>query len=150
MQENTITQLIYLSSATGHLAADDLKQIFESSVRNNGGDGITGLLIYHEGAFFQVLEGPAQVVAVCFDRIEADARHGRIIRMIERQVPARAFPAWRMGFARPEELGEEARAAALSLYDIYSESGSLSATVPDVRRLVSSFLNSFTGLSLKQ
>ena len=45
---------------------------------------------------------------------------------------------------------EEARAAALSLYDIYSESGSLSATVPDVRRLVSSFLNSFTGLSLKQ
>ena len=55
-----------------------------------------------------------------------------------------------MGFARPEELGEEARATALSLYDIYSESGSLSATFPDVRRLVSSFLNSFTGLSLKQ
>ncbi len=62
MQENTITQLIYLSSATGHLAADDLKQILKSSVRNNGADSITGLLIYHEGAFFRFWKGQRRLL----------------------------------------------------------------------------------------
>lgn len=150
MSESTIKQMIYLSSATGQLAEGALARILNSSVRNNAESEITGLLIFHEGAFFQVLEGPAEAVAACFARIEADPRHCQIIRMIERSVAARSFPAWRMGFARPDELDGEAREAVLSIYDIYRESGPESGGEPAVRRLVSSFLNNFRGLSLER
>ena len=52
-------RLIYLSAAVGVLRADELDRILLRSKASNSGAGITGLLLFHEGSFLQMIEGPA-------------------------------------------------------------------------------------------
>ena len=104
-------------------------------------------------SFLQVLEGPEAAVEACFERIGRDKRHHRIILMIEQEAGARAFPDWRMGFARPGQLAAGAREKVLSIYDIYEESGfgesgAAPEDAPEVKSLINSFLGSFRELSL--
>lgn len=140
-------RIVYLSTARPALSGEDLEGILQSSRRNNALSGLTGLLMYHEGAFFQVLEGAEAEVAACFERIAQDPRHRQIIPMIQTRITTRAFPGWRMGFARPEALGPQAQETVLSIYDIYSEGGRAAQDAPEVRSLVNSFLKGFRSLS---
>lgn len=142
MSDEPLRQLVYLSAASGHFADADIDDILRASVRNNAPEGLTGLLILHEGTFFQVLEGPEAAVRGCFERIGKDPRHRQIITMLDREVSARTFPEWRMGFARPEELSRDLQSDVLAIYDIYGESA---GAAPDaaIKRLVTSFLTGF-------
>lgn len=51
--------LIYVSTAVEQMTSDQLRELLSVSRRNNIGDGVTGMLFYHEGSFFQVLERSA-------------------------------------------------------------------------------------------
>jgi len=68
-------RLIYTSTSPKLLTGHDLENILSVSRRNNLRDGITGLLIYHEGSFLQVLEGPDAKIEASFERISSDPRH---------------------------------------------------------------------------
>lgn len=91
-----IHQMIYLSdmvgSATGQLAA-----ILESAVRHNREDGVTGMLLYSNGNFLQVLEGPADTVQATYQRILQDPRHTNCFILLEQDVAERQFSQWSMG-----------------------------------------------------
>ncbi len=67
-------------------------------------DGITGLLLYHDGNFLQILEGEAEKVQATFARIAANPRHRNLQRLPPVSVHTRLFPDWSMGFARPETV----------------------------------------------
>lgn len=56
------------------------------------------MLLYHEGTFIQVLEGPRQHVNGTFARIEADSRHHRVHTLLNREVTGHEFSDWSMGF----------------------------------------------------
>ena len=49
--------IVYLSSASKLFTEDELKEIVDISVKNNTRLGITGMMLYNEGNFIQVLEG---------------------------------------------------------------------------------------------
>lgn len=100
-------QLIYVSSATRAMGMDDLAALLRTSRRNNGRLEITGLLLYREGAFLQVLEGHAQDVDLIYERIRADDRHTDVTTLLRAPVEKRDFPGWAMGF---RGLGALARA----------------------------------------
>jgi Sensors of blue-light using FAD len=65
--------------------------------------GITGMLLYSRGCFFQVLEGRPGAVDMVFDRIYADARHIAIAQLIFEPIAQRAFGDWSMGYADVSE-----------------------------------------------
>lgn len=92
--------LVYASAATRHFEPKELAQILTKAGRHNLRAGITGMLLYTEGSFFQVLEGNAQVVHKLYDKILVDPRHSRAIKLIEDRIEKRTFPQWSMGFAR--------------------------------------------------
>lgn len=95
-----IHYLVYLSTAT-HLFTDDILQsILESSRRNNASKDITGLLLYHEGAILQVLEGEETAVKKLYRLLEVDPRHQGVIKVMEGEAPTRYFRDWSMGFRR--------------------------------------------------
>ena len=48
--------LIYISTATHSLNDDELKEILVKSQENNLRDGLTGMLLYGEETFVQLLE----------------------------------------------------------------------------------------------
>ena len=89
-------QLIYVSDASGTLAADDVFTIIETSAHNNLRDDLTGFLIFSQRRFFQLVEGPEAHIAALLARLNKDPRHSSI-RILSRQtITERAYPRWQM------------------------------------------------------
>ncbi len=101
-----IYQLIYSSAAAREMRSEELEGILAAARRNNSALGITGMLLYHEGSFLQVLEGKRELVEELFSRIEKDDRHTAAMVLLRSELPERAFEGWSMGFyrARSEDL----------------------------------------------
>lgn len=92
--------LIYLSTAVNLFSQDELEKLLEKSRKNNAAKDVTGLLLYHDGSFIQVLEGEPGTVDNVFKTIETDPRHKHIITIAEGEHDGRAFSKWSMGFHR--------------------------------------------------
>lgn len=90
-------QLIYVSDLVNK-DETELGPILESAVRHNSADGITGMLLYSDGNFLQVLEGIPENARATYERICQDRRHRNITLLTEEEVPERQFPHWSMGF----------------------------------------------------
>lgn len=100
-----LTQVIYISSATYPFTDDDLKALLAVARRKNEPLGLTGLLLYANGTFMQLLEGPASAVDACMAKIGRDPRHTGINMLVRTEVEEREFAEWSMGFHRvgPED-----------------------------------------------
>jgi hypothetical protein len=86
----------------------ELVNILSDSRENNKDKNVTGMLIYGEGTFIQVLEGnPANVNSV-YDNIIKDKRHKNLIVLATGSLIKRNFPDWTMGFTtiNADELAE--------------------------------------------
>ncbi len=90
--------LVYTSVATRPMSEQDLLDILQVSRRNNTGDDITGLLLYHHGSFMQVLEGPRANVDHTYQRIVRDKRHHYVATILKQPIQKRCFGAWKMSF----------------------------------------------------
>jgi hypothetical protein len=88
--------LIYSSMADSDVDGNDIQDIISSSERNNRHNDITGILIYHDGKFIQMLEGKEEAVLETFDRIVKDERHSAVIKLFNGESPHRHFPHWKM------------------------------------------------------
>lgn len=102
-----VFQTIYVSSAAFELSRDDVYEILETSRLNNSAAGLTGMLLYHDGNFIQVLEGERKNVLSTLSRIERDTRHRGVIRLIERDIDEREFGSWSMGFVSSDAIVRE-------------------------------------------
>jgi len=60
---------------------------------------VTGGLLFSEGCFAQVLEGPQDAVEAAFERIQCDARHCEVVVLQSGPITKRDFPDWSMAFA---------------------------------------------------
>ena len=80
------------------LTMPGLVQILKASRRNNQRSGLSGLLVYTQGQFLQVLEGVDHCVDETFSRIAADDRHSACKIIQETQIFEPDFGQWLMGF----------------------------------------------------
>jgi len=103
-----LIHLIYSSAATHAFSQEDLSQLLTKARFKNEKLSVTGMLLYAEGSFFQVLEGPPDVVDALFTMIKNDERHGKVTVIIRESIAKRAFANWTMGYAdvTPEEADE--------------------------------------------
>ena len=92
-------QLLYISNSARDFAPAALEEILAVSRTNNAAAGITGMLLYLDGAFLQVLEGPVEAVGETYARIKRDRRHWEARTLLDQNAP-RAFSEWSMGFKR--------------------------------------------------
>ena len=89
---------IYASAATRPFATAELTALLQRAREANERLGATGMLLHAEGSFFQVLEGPEDVLQALFAKICADQRHAQVTKIIWEPIAERAFDAWTMGF----------------------------------------------------
>lgn len=94
----SLIHCIYASAASSCLPTAKLPELMHAARRRNEQLDVTGMLLYAEGSFFQVLEGPAVLVDALFARIETDPRHEQVTQIIREPITRRAFPGWSMGF----------------------------------------------------
>ncbi|WIE75859.1 BLUF domain-containing protein [Curtobacterium sp. MCSS17_007] len=90
--------LIYSSVATRPLGDDDLAALLAQSRRLNAANDITGVLLFRNGYFLQLLEGPDQAVRSKMDTIKHDDRHTKVTVLTEELIEERQFPEWTMGY----------------------------------------------------
>ena len=94
----SLYRIVYTSTATGPFDRTGLMELLKGSVRRNTQAGITGLLLYQNGAFIQALEGEKAALVELFEKISHDPRHHRIIRLIQGPIEERFFPNSAMAF----------------------------------------------------
>ena len=92
--------LVYTSYARDSFREVELIQLLEQSRMYNRQKNITGLLLYLNHVFIQVLEGKKSVVKALYQAIEKDPRHEKVRIVIEGTSPHRLFKDWSMGFKK--------------------------------------------------
>jgi len=91
-------QLGYVSTATREMRRDDLIALLREAREINQANAVTGLLLFQDGHFMQVLEGDEAVVRETFGRISRDNRHCDVAVLFEDAARDRHYPDWSMGF----------------------------------------------------
>jgi hypothetical protein len=99
--------LIYVSNATRRFDEAQLKEILMASRAANAEIEVTGLLLYKDGSFMQMLEGPENAVRALLDKILRDPRHYNLVTIQEGMNEARIFPGWSMGFRRLDDSAKD-------------------------------------------
>ena len=92
-------RIFYRSSQTAATAADVdfvVRQIIQTSIRNNRGSRLSGLLLSVQGHFVQALEGPVDEVRATYARISQDQRHQDLRIIAEGPAEQRLFGDWNM------------------------------------------------------
>jgi hypothetical protein len=129
--------LVYCSRATAGVDDAAVARILESARRFNPVHGITGLLVFGSGIFFQWIEGPREHVTRLMTLIGSDPRHDSIVLLNElEEVRERLFPDWDMELVTAADIrdvlidarndAEDAQnAAALTLLIAQLDSGQL-------------------------
>ena len=108
-------QRVYRSRAARPMDHAALRHLLEQSRTRNAHEGLTGLLVYHDGCFLQWLEGPADGVERVWRSILRDGRHTEIEALPTPWSPVRLFPDWRMRLASSEQPAAEADAVPVDL-----------------------------------
>jgi len=67
-QDNELVSLVYVSSSVRELDDSEILNILRTSQRNNERRNITGMLLYKDGNFLQVLEGTDRSVTELMER----------------------------------------------------------------------------------
>jgi hypothetical protein len=139
-----LRRLIYISSATGNMAQAELDQILIQSRSNNATNALTGVLLFHDGCFFQVLEGEAASIERTFDAISRDPRHAGVIKLESRAIAQRGFPQWSMGYVGSHKLHPTQRQWLVDLSArVCSENPAPLSDVSGINVHIEAFLSSF-------
>ena len=92
---------VYVSRAVAGVGRTTLSiaEILSVSDRNNRRDGLTGMLIFHDGWFIQALEGSRVAIERLLRVLREDPRHDGLRLLDLTPITARSFGAWGMGLA---------------------------------------------------
>lgn len=100
------------------MTTGEISAILSTSRRRNTEDDLTGLLIYDNRVFLQVLEGTHESVSRCMARISADKRHSFPAVMWEAPIDDRTFSNFAMAYKEPEDLADSQRAAVVAITEL--------------------------------
>lgn len=99
--------LVYISSAPHPMSDAELRELLAISRENNLRDELSGMLLYKDGNFMQVLEGRKLKVLTLAEKLRRDTRHKKMFVILEGDIEERAFEGWSMGFKHLTDLTAE-------------------------------------------
>lgn len=133
--DDRMLSLIYSSVATRQLDAADLTQLLEQSRNANARTDVTGMLLFRNGYFLQLLEGPDVEVRTKLRTIKQDERHTKVTVLIEDLIEHRQFPDWTMGFPTDHDLVDVPGYRA-TFDDLETHDGEEVKSLPALRELI--------------
>ena len=91
-----LSQLVYVSNRKQNCSAEEIEKILESCKKNNPPLDITGVLLYSDTKFIQLVEGEAKVIMALYEKIKKDHRHSNAIMISYNPINGKSFPSWHM------------------------------------------------------
>ncbi|MEM7005843.1 MAG: BLUF domain-containing protein [Pseudomonadota bacterium] len=117
-----VKQIVYRSKATIEITPEVVGDILTVAQENNTRFAVTGLLLYGDGIFMQVLEGSPDSTDEIYSRIRQDPRHCDVRDLYTGYADLRAYPDWQMA-CRPliasKRPGEDVFQRATDILDQY-------------------------------
>ena len=111
----SLFHLGYVSTETRRFSVNQLVSLLNEARTANASRDITGLLLYREGSFYQVLEGHEASVMKTFGSIQGDHRHQEIeVLFFRTHGRARIFRL-AYGFFEPRRFGHRVFTRVLGL-----------------------------------
>ena len=107
-----LVELSYLSEAVSDMSFLGLMRLLESARAFNQKNGISGILLYDNQQFAQIIEGERASIVKVWKRIQEDKRHHRIELLEIREISERNFPDWLLRFYGGETLTRDYPALA--------------------------------------
>ncbi|UYV17286.1 BLUF domain-containing protein [Porphyrobacter sp. ULC335] len=98
---------VYCSRATDDVDADEVSRLVAFSQKRNVARGITGVLVFGSGVFFQWIEGPPAEVRSLIANLHGDPRHYDIVTLdqcVDKRE--RLYPHWEMEQVAADDLRE--------------------------------------------
>ncbi len=108
--------LVFTSVATRKISDEDLKGLLAKSRQYNLALNITGMLLYLDPYFMQILEGDESIIDEKFKKISNDEMHHKVSLIYKQPIEERSFSKWTMGF---NKIGIEYFEDAENLIEIY-------------------------------
>ena len=139
-------RLVYSSAAAPDLTEAELEKLLERARVRNRIRGITGVLVFVDGVFLQILEGEKEVVHGLVQRIALDPRHSRLKVCHEQEIDERAFASWSMALVSPSaaEVSQWAQLeGATTIWDVMSsleqDSDRLPALIRNILKAIADY-----------
>ncbi|MBL6445340.1 BLUF domain-containing protein [Fulvivirga sp. 29W222] len=92
-----LSQLVYVSNRNRNCTEEEITKILTSCKRNNPPLQITGVLLYSDTKFIQMVEGESKVITSLYDKIKLDVRHSNVRMISYGPIKEKSFPSWHMG-----------------------------------------------------
>lgn len=128
--------ICYTSKAINNLSISEVESVFDATMSNNRVQGITGILLYSSGYFFQVLEGnQKEVKELFYETIYSDNRHFELFVVMEKFAEKSFFESYSTEFT-----------VVKSRQDYYNLKGYIEANFVDsdsekIKRLLAPFIH---------
>src|ERR1700761_2353752 len=118
-------QIVYTSEGTVDFSSDDLRQLLAVARANNKISLLTGMLVFCDHQFLQVLEGNMADVVRTYDRIATDPRHDNLMALYRGYShagktftsSAMSFHSMALGAALPPGFAREAGRVKFAHFD---------------------------------
>lgn len=132
-----LIRLIYASTAAFDFSNEELADLLAVARKNNAKIDVSGLLLYTERSFFQILEGHPTTVTNLFAKIDKDERHSHVKTIIKERIAIRSFADWSMGFA---SISNEDLNSMTGLNDFFVKGSTLNEIDQErVKKLLTAF-----------
>lgn len=96
----SIHAIAYVSTSRERsISPEAIDRLLSSARKFNKSCGVTGVLLHHDGNFFQYLEGSPEAVNIVYNRVLRSTSHCGIVEMLNSEVEQRHFSTWAMGFS---------------------------------------------------
>ena len=106
---------VYCSRAAEGVDDAEVGRIVEAAQRRNVSRGITGVLVFGNGVFFQLLEGPAVEVQKLIANLHCDPRHCDVVSLDwSEERRERLYPNWEMERVEADDIRAVLNDALLS------------------------------------
>lgn len=114
----TLETFVYCSRAAESVDEAAVNRLIEFSQSRNAARGITGVLVFSNGVFFQWIEGPPVEVKGLIANLHGDTRHHDIVTLDQSvEKRERLYPHWEMEHVEADDIREVLQDALESAED---------------------------------
>lgn len=101
----TLHTFVYCSRAAEGVDDVEVGRIVEDAQRRNFARGITGVLVFGSGVFFQWIEGPAAQMQDLIASLHGDTRHCDVVALDRsNEKRERLYPNWEMERVKADDI----------------------------------------------
>jgi len=90
--------ICYISVTKDNVSEEKIDEMLDSLVKKNAAINISGIIIYNNNNFLQIIEGKDIIINILYNKIKKGPRHHHIIKLIDCPIEQTIFEEYKTSF----------------------------------------------------